>query len=84
MSSKTLTLSREQAWTVADAAELAVLGLAFVDGFYEHRERCVACAVGGPWCPSAREAFEAVENWRRRRLLLSRAQLLRQRQESAA
>jgi hypothetical protein len=65
------------AWTHADQAELDVLVHAFVDGFYEHRARCTFCAAGGPWCDSARDAFEAVVSWRRFRELRSRAEWLR-------
>jgi hypothetical protein len=64
-------------WTAADAAELDVLVLAFIEGYYEHRFRCAVCAARGPWCEHAAEAFQALLDWRRRRELLSRAEALR-------
>lgn len=64
-------------WTAADQAELDVLVDALVRGFFAHRERCRVCAAGGPWCEHARRALDALLDWRRFRLFLSRAQALR-------
>lgn len=71
-------------WTDADEAELAVLVQAFVDGFEAHRGVCRVCASGGPWCAGAREALDALLDWRRRRLLLSQAEFLRRQHDELA
>jgi hypothetical protein len=69
-------------WTEADQAELNILIHAFVDAEGQHRERCETCSVGGPWCTSLREAFEAVLEWRTGRHLRSKAAWLRAREQA--
>lgn len=73
-----------QWWTPADEAELDVLVSAFVDGFYDHRDRCRVCAGGGPWCEHATEGWHALAAWRRTRGLLSRAEWLRRQHDELA
>jgi hypothetical protein len=67
-------------WTEADEAELAVVVWELVTGYEEHKALdCPGCASPGP-CPQVREAVEAAVDWARKRHLVSRGQLLRERQ----
>jgi hypothetical protein len=63
-----------RAWTAADQDELDVLVLAFVEGFYDHRERCAVCGRRRRSCAHTLEAFQAILDWRYRRALRSRAE----------
>jgi hypothetical protein len=69
-------------WTEADQAELDVLTWEFVDGAWNHRERCSVCSRGGPWCNGVRKAFELLLDWQRLRQLLTRAEALREHQDA--
>lgn len=69
------------AWTQADQAELDLLVHKFVACVGEHRARCAHCRQGGPWCAPVRDAFEAILTWRQGRVLLTRAAVLRARQD---
>ncbi len=68
-------------WTAADQAELDVLIDELVYCFFEHRETCETCRTPFAVCPQLRTAIEVVLDWRRRRELLTRAELLRVHQE---
>jgi hypothetical protein len=73
-------------WTDADEAELAVLTNAFVDGVWEHREKCSVCSVGWgrpgwDWCEHVAGALDEILDWQRARVLLNRARTLRLQQE---
>jgi hypothetical protein len=63
-------------WTAADAAELDVLVYALVESVFEHREKCARCAGPEP-CPHVQAAIAQVCDWREKRLLLSKAEALR-------
>jgi hypothetical protein len=70
-------VTRPAYWTEADAAEAALLAREFVEAFWKHgREEpgCADCRELGRWCRPLEEAWEAIEGWRERRHLLSRAQ----------
>jgi hypothetical protein len=71
-------------WTIADQAELDTLVHAFVDGFYEHRERCALCVGGGRWCDDVHEAFDALESWLVFRYRLSKAEWIRRQYDELA
>jgi hypothetical protein len=64
-------------WTPADSAELDVLVDALLDAVYMHREQCKICATGGPWCDALRDCLQIVQEWRRSRDRLSKAEHLR-------
>jgi hypothetical protein len=70
-------------WTEADDAELDVLLDEFTGIYYRHRERCVHCG-SGPWCEPMRDAFDVVLEWRRGRMLRSKADWLRAREQVRA
>jgi hypothetical protein len=75
-------------WTTADDAELAVLVHAFVDGVWEHRERCSVCSdgwgePGWRWCDHVGAALEEILRWRDMRRLLTQAAVLRALQDRA-
>jgi hypothetical protein len=63
--------------SAADLAELDVLCDALVSTVWRHRQDCLRCALDGRLCARAREALaagvEVIEDWKRRRLLRSRA-----------
>lgn len=67
-------------WTAADQAELDVLTHEFVDGAWEHQERCAVCSQGGPWCKPLREALDVVLEFQQARDRMSKAQWLRAQQ----
>ena len=68
-------------WTTADAAELDTLTWTLVADYFEHRQRCRACAAsrqpGGLPCPHLQAAIREVCDWRQARQLLSAAEALR-------
>jgi hypothetical protein len=68
-------------WTPADRAELELIAHRLVDGVFAHRTGCETCAAGDLPCPHVRAAIEAVVEWRDLRVLLSRAEWLRARQD---
>jgi hypothetical protein len=70
-------------WTEADQSELNLLAAEFTRAVFAHREHCVTCRTGGPYCSILREAFDAVMDWRERRCWLSRAVWLRRAQTDA-
>ncbi len=74
--------------TPADLAELDVLVWELVTGYFEHRQKCRACAAsrqpGGLPCAHLQAAIREVVDWREGRMLLSTAQALRAEQEEAA
>jgi hypothetical protein len=78
------SLAEQPWWTEADDAELDLLTAEIVDPVWAHRRRCEACAIEG-WCDEVRtalaDALDVVLDWRRRRILRSRAIGLRLRQE---
>jgi hypothetical protein len=61
-------------WTPADRAELDLLVHELVDEVYEHRQNCDRCPAPCPWVNAA---IERVTDWRRDRMLRSRAAWLR-------
>lgn len=63
-------------WTPADQAELDTLIWAWVDGYWEHRERCLVC-WGGYMCRWAAAALQEIMDWRDKRAATSRAIMLR-------
>jgi hypothetical protein len=63
-------------WSEADQAELDVLIDALVGAAWAHK-RCARCRELNSWCEPMREAFEALIEWRRSRGLRSRAEFLR-------
>jgi hypothetical protein len=65
--------------TAADLAELDVLVWELAKGYHEHRPRCAACAGPLP-CPHVGRAIQEVLDWLDARILLTRAQWLRERQ----
>jgi hypothetical protein len=77
------TLAAQLWWTAADEAELDLLVHEFVKTAFRHREACAICRAGGPWCRPLSEAFEVVLDWRAGRVLRSKADWLRARQEAA-
>jgi hypothetical protein len=64
-------------WTAADSAELAVVLSEFLSRSEEHRAACPRCQADDWPCRYVREAWEILEDWLRRRRLLSRAEWLR-------
>jgi hypothetical protein len=60
-------------WTPADAAELDVLLNALVTAWFKHRPTCDLEP-----CPHLIEAIAEVMEWREARILLSKAQALRE------
>jgi hypothetical protein len=73
-------------WTSADEAELDLLVHELVLAVRFHRERCPVCATGEPGgiaCESILAAVAAVIDWRRGRILRSRARWLRERRTDA-
>lgn len=75
------TLAGQPWWTEADQAEFDLLLLEFVKAALRHREGCAICRGGGPWCDPLYEAFEILVDWRDCRILQSKADWLRLRQE---
>ena len=73
----------EYYWTEADEAELDVLVFELVRAVHAHREGCSICREGGPWCAPLVGALDAVVEWRRGRILRSKAQWLRARDTAA-
>jgi hypothetical protein len=71
-------------WTAADAAELDVLVHELVRVGFLHREACSCCRAGYPPCPRLGEAIETVIEWRDGRVLRSKAEWLRGREDAAA
>jgi hypothetical protein len=75
-------------WTAADQAELELLWAEWVDGAFEHRDRCAACIAhervyGKQWCDALRESLEIVLDWRERRSLYSYVVEMRRLQDLA-
>jgi hypothetical protein len=73
-------LSRQIWWTEADESELDLLVHELVKAVHAHREACSTCKVGSPWCAPLGDALQAVVDWRRGRVLRSKAAWLRARQ----
>lgn len=63
-------------WTAADEAELALVLDELVRGWFTHRDGCKQRP-----CPHLSEAVADMLDWRRRRVLMTRAAHLRARQD---
>jgi hypothetical protein len=70
-------------WTLADDAELDLLVHEFIRAAFAHRADCETCRGGRAWCGPLADAFEGVLEWRRGRVLRSRAAWLRELQDTA-
>jgi hypothetical protein len=58
-------------WSPKDEADLEVVVAALTDTYFEHRERCAACAeerrLTGLPCTALRQEIERVASWAERR-----------------
>jgi hypothetical protein len=77
-------LAAQPWWMDADEAELDLLVHEFVKAALRHFEGCAVCRTGWPWCEPLCEARVAVFEWREGRILRSKAEWLRLRQELAS
>lgn len=61
-------------WTDADQAELDLIALDLFELTYQHHMNCDGCHrdVGG-YCQALRDIWDVVDEWKRRRALMSKA-----------
>lgn len=69
-------ISQAPWWTAADQAELDVLIAYFVELAWAHRV-CRACHERGTMCGQLEAIWDEIEDWLKRRSLLSKAEYLR-------
>ncbi len=74
-----LRLENHPWWTPADAAEFALLTHELVRTGWIHREQCSICRERGQACAAMRDAYAAVEEWKRGAILRAQAAHLRAR-----
>jgi hypothetical protein len=76
-------LSDQACWTAADAAELDLVAYELARALWLHKTRCADCAGSlMPGCALTRVAMEAALEWREGRILRSKAQWLRVREQA--